>query len=131
MKEITARTKNRVGALADIAELLGNFGINIESISAYGSGEEAIFRIVTNDSTTAMKHLAKLPGVKVSESDILIIEMPNRPGELGKITRKLANKGIDLDSVYLIGKLVDTTQVIIKPSPESFKKAKEVLNLKS
>ncbi len=131
MKEITVKTKNRVGALADVAELLGSLGVNIESISAYGSEEYAIFRIITNDSTTAMKHLVKLPGFKISESDILVIEIPNRPGELGKITRKLANKGIDLESVYLMGKLADSIQIAIKPTKESFGKVREILKLKS
>lgn len=130
MKEITVKTDNRVGALADVAELLGGLGVNIEAISAYSAADRAVFRILTNDSTTAMKHLAKLPGVKINESDILVLEMQNRPGELGKITRKLANKGVDLESVYIVGKMTDTTHVAIKPSPESFEKAKSALGIK-
>lgn len=131
MKEITIRAGNKVGVLADVAELLGGLGVNIDAISAHGSGEQAVFRIITSDSTTAMKHLAKLPGVKASESDVVVINMPNKPGELGKITRKLANKGVDLESVYIVSKLADTTQVAIKPSDASFAKAKEVLGIKS
>lgn len=131
MKEITIRADNKVGALADVAELLGGLGVNIEAISAHGKEEHAIFRIITSDSKTAMKHLAKLPGVKASESDILVVEIPNRPGELGKIARKLANKGIDLESTYIMGKLTNTTEMVIKPTKESFEKAREALGLKA
>ncbi len=130
MKEITIRAENRVGVLADVAELLGGLGVNIEAVSAHGEGDAAVIRILTNDSTTAMKHLAKLPGVRSKESDILVIDMPNRAGELGKITRKLANKGVDLESVYIAGKLSDITHVAIKPASGSFEKAKEVLGIK-
>lgn len=130
MKEITIRSENRVGALAEVAELLGGLGVNIEAISAYSSENSAIFRVLTNDSTTAMKHLAKLPGLKSTQADVIIIEMQNRPGELGKITRKLANRNVDLESVYLVGKLTNTTHVAIKPSLESFEKAKLALGVK-
>lgn len=131
MKEITIKAQNRVGALADVAELLGGLGVNIEAISAHGEGDFGIIRIITNDSKTAMKNLAKLPGMKSRESDIIIVDMPNKPGELGKITRKLANKGVDLESVYLVSKLSDVMQVAIKPANESFAKAREVLGIKT
>ncbi len=130
MKEITIRTQNRVGVLADVAELLGGLGVNIEAISAHGAGEGAVFRIITNDSKTAMKNLPKIPGLSASESDILVVDMQNRPGELGKITRKLANKNVDLESVYIVSRQADITQVAIKPSEESFSKAREVLGIK-
>jgi len=131
MKEITIRAENKVGALADVAELLGGLGVNIEAISAYSAEDAAIFRILTNDSTTAMKHLSKLPGLRLSEADIIVVDMQNRPGELGKITRKLSNKGVNLESVYIVGKLSDITHVAIKPAQESFQKAKDALGLKS
>ncbi|MDD5337650.1 MAG: ACT domain-containing protein [Candidatus ainarchaeum sp.] len=130
MKEITIRAVNKVGALADVAELLGGLGVNIEAISAYSAENEAIFRILTNDSKTAMKHLMKLPGLRLSEADIIVLEMQNRPGELGKITRKLSNKGVNLESVYIVGKLSDITHVAIKPSSDSFQKAKDALGVK-
>lgn len=127
MKEIVIRAKNQVGLLADVAELLGGLGVNIEAITAYGTGDEAVFRLITNDSITAMKSLAKLPGIKASESEIFVLDLSNRPGELGKITRKLANKGVDLESVYIVSKFKDITQIAIKPSAASLNKAKEVL----
>ncbi len=131
MKELTIHAKNRVGVLADIAELLGGLGVNIDAISAHGEGEHGLIRILTNDSRTALKHLDKIPGIKVKESDIIVVDMPNRPGELGKITRKLANKGVDLESVYIAGRENNVTHIAIKPSNESFEKAKEALGIKS
>ena len=130
MKEITIRAENKVGALADVAELLGGLGVNIEAISAYSAEDAAIFRILTNDSTTAMKHLMKLPGLRLSEAEIIVVDMQNRPGELGKITRKLSNKGVNLESVYIVGKLSDITHVAIKPAQESFQKAKDALGVR-
>ncbi len=130
MKEITIISKNDVGALATVAETLGNFGVNIEAISAYEKDNKAIFRVLTADSTTTMKVLGRIPELKLIESDILLIKLNNRPGELGKITRKLANKAVNIESLYIIGKKENETEVVIRPSKADFEKAKIVLNIK-
>jgi len=130
MKEITAIAGNEVGSLAAVAEILGSVGVNIEAISAYGTDKKAIFRVITTDSTTAVKALSKLPGVKIEEADILIYKMMNRPGELGKITRKLANRGINLESLYIVSRKQDFTEVAIRPADKDVAKAREVLGIK-
>lgn len=130
MKEIVIIGKNRVGLLADIAELLGNFGINIDSISAYQNNDEAVIRIITSDYNTALKHLSKINGIRIKESEVIVLDLPNKPGELGKITRKLANKQIDLETVYIAGRTNDVTHVVIKPSSELLLKTKEILGIR-
>lgn len=132
MKEITVIVENRIGTLANIAEALGGAGVNIEAISAYGQGVDAVFRLVTKDPTSARKALEKISGIKnISVADILVVKMPNRPGELGKITRKLANRKVDLESVYILGKIDHAfTEVAVKPVEEHLALAKDALGIK-
>jgi len=131
MKEITVIASNEVGSLAAVAEALGAVGVNIEAISAYGRDGDAVFRIITNDYATAIKSLSKVPTVKkVSEADVLVVKLINRPGELGKITRKLANKGVNLESLYIVSRKQDFTEVAIKPEANQIQLAKEVLGIK-
>lgn len=127
MKEIVVSTPNNVGTLANLAETLGSSGVNIESITAYGVENKAIFRIITTDSQTALKVLGKIPNAQLSVSDILIYKMVNRPGELGKLTKKLANRGIDLESIYIVGKKDDYTEVALRPTEKDFEKALELI----
>lgn len=129
MKEVTIVAPNTVGALAAISEVLGAVGVNIEAISAYEKNNRAIFRILTNDVTTALKAISKLPNFKASDDDIIVIKLNNRPGELGKLTRKLANSNINLESLYIVGKRNDETEVAIKPVKEDFEKAKKTLGI--
>jgi hypothetical protein len=56
--------------------------------------------------------------------------MMNRPGELGKITRKLANRGVSLESIYIASRKQDYTEVAIKPAEADLEKAREVLGIK-
>ncbi len=130
MKELTVITSNSVGTLARVAEELGASGINIEAISAYGLGDRAIFRIITGDVKTALKVLSRLPDVEVKEADTVIYKMINRPGELGKVARKLANHGINLESIYIVSRKNDFTEVAINPAnPKDVEKIKEILKI--
>lgn len=130
MKEITIVANNEVGSLADVAETLGSVGVNIEAIAAYGSHNNAVFRVLTNDVATATKALSKIPQCRISEADAIVYKMINRPGELGKVTRKLANKGISLESVYIVSKKQDYTEVAICPAQNDINKVKEALGIK-
>lgn len=130
MKEITVMASNDAGSLAAVAEALGSVGVNIEAISAYGHNEKAVFRIITTDSTTAVKALSKLPNLQIKEADVLVYKMINRPGELGKVARKLANKGVNLEGLYISSRKQDFTEVAIRPTEKDMLKAMEVLGLK-
>jgi len=130
MKEITVITSNSVGSLATIAEALGGVGVNIEAISAYGADDKAVFRVITSDPTTTLKVLSKIPDVRIKEGEIILYKMINRPGELGKITRKLANRGVNLESLYIVSRKQDFTEVAIRPSEKDLEKAKETLGVK-
>jgi hypothetical protein len=131
MKELIVVSSNEIGSLASVAEALGAVGVNIEAVSAYGLDNKAIFRVITNDVSTAIKALSKLPGISIREADTLVYKMINRPGELGKIARKLANRGVNLESLYIVSRKQDWTEVAIKPAAESdMEKAREVLGMK-
>jgi hypothetical protein len=132
MKEITVIVENRIGTLANIADAIGGAGVNIEAIAAYGQGTNAVFRLVTKDPTSAKKALDRITGIQnITIADILVVKMPNRPGELGKITRKLANRRVDLESVYILGKTDNAfTEVAVKPVEAHIALAKDALGIK-
>lgn len=130
MKEVTVVAKNEVGSLASVAEALGHVGVNIEAISAYGTDGNAIFRFITGDPATATKVLSKIEGVKVREGETIIYKMINRPGELGKLTRKLAQKGINLESIYIMTRKPDFTEIALRTVEADIQKAKEALSIK-
>ena len=130
MKEIVIVASNDVGSLAAVAETLGSVGVNIEAISAYGVDNKAVFRLITNDVATTIKALSKLPGLELKEADTIVYKMINRPGELGKITRKLANRGVNIESLYIVSRKQDFTEVAIKPIEKDVTKAREVLGIR-
>jgi len=114
MQEITIITSNKVGVLAEICELLGGSGVNIEGISGQGMADKGLIRVVTGDTATATKLLTK-NGFPHTVGDVFIIEMPDRPGELAKIARKVAKAGVNVESIYILSKNKGAmTQVAVK-----------------
>jgi len=118
MKEITILTPNKIGALTDVAEALGNSGINIESISAQGFRDMGVIRVITSDEKSAMHSLTKMAatkeGYEIKLGDVMVVTMPDRPGELAKISKKISRAGINIECLYQI-KSNHEVQVVIKP----------------
>jgi len=120
MKEITVLVPNKVGALAEVADELGSNGINIVSISAMGVGDKGIIRLITSDERSAMNVLTKYTATKrdhyeLRMGDAVIVSIPDRPGELSKICKKIAKLGINIETVYQMKKEGGVTDLVIKP----------------
>jgi hypothetical protein len=99
--------------LAEIASLLGGAGINLESISAESLSEGAVIRLITKDAKTAKRVLDRA-GHHTTVSDVLVLEILDRPGELGKVSTKLARQGIDIENIYLISRAQKKTRLALK-----------------
>lgn len=126
MKELTVIAKDRIGLLADVSEALGKNGINIEAISVETGERTAVVRIVTKKPVEAKKTLTEA-GFKVLDTNVLVVRMPNKPGQLAKVTRVLAEKGINLQRVYLIGREGTYTLVGMETNTKDFPHAKTIL----
>ena len=121
--EIMVLIDNRVGALAQVCERLGGAGVNIDSISAYGDGERGIIRLVTEDEKSALSVLHG-PGIEVFQSELVIAKINDQPGELAKITRRLAQHQVNIESMYLLSKARGIMEFAIKTDePEKAKGA--------
>jgi hypothetical protein len=126
MKQITVIIENKIGALASITDILGRSGINIVSISAQGFENTGIVRILTPDIVTATNELSKA-GFNAIVSDVIILKMLDKPGELFKTTKKLSKDGVNIRSVYIIGKDNEgRTEVVI--DPEDYSRALKIIN---
>ena len=104
VKDLTVILSDRPGTLADMGEILGKAGINIEGICATTKNGEGAIHILVEDSAGARQAL-KAKGIEVTaEREVLVKEIEDRPGILGEVARKLANAGVNIEVVYLATK---------------------------
>lgn len=102
LEEITVIVDDEPGTLADIGELLGSAGVNIESLSASSHEGRGIINLVVDDGEDAAELLAA-NGFKVEGSrEVLTATLDDRPGELGRYCRKLAEGGVSISTAYLM-----------------------------
>ncbi|NPA22129.1 MAG: ACT domain-containing protein [Candidatus Micrarchaeota archaeon] len=115
--ELVVITENKPGVLHEISKELSSSGINIESLVAYPNGWSAVFRIITTDVDTAKKKLQRLPFVKrVDTTEVVVARMPDKPGELAKLTDRLRRLNIDLEVIYILSRDGKKTEVAMKAS---------------
>ena len=100
-EEIVITTKNKVGLLADIATMLANQGVNIEAASGYEVGDTASLRLVTNANLGIVAELRAKKYKSVSETEVVLVELSNKPGALKVVTTELGKNKIDIECLYV------------------------------
>lgn len=99
VKEIRLSIPNRVGLLSEVTTAVAKAKVNINAICAYAMENNAFFSLTTNSNARAKKALAPL-GFGIEERDVIQVELPNKPGELQKVAKKIADAGIDIEFMY-------------------------------
>ena len=101
MKDLTVILEDRPGTLADVGEALGKAGINIEGGCGFPCEGEGVLHILVEDAAAARRALEGI-GLEVrGEREVLVLEIEDRPGTLGEVSRRIANAGVNVDLVYL------------------------------
>ena len=100
LKQLAFVVPNRVGLLSELTTFLANGKINIEALCAYGRGPEGVFMIVTDNNAKAKKILNQM-GAEVKTEEVIAVELPNRPGQLQKVARKVSEADVDIQYVYV------------------------------
>lgn|SRR5690606_28308787 len=119
MTEFVVAMENRPGRLAALTEALAAAGVNIEALTAYGHDGEGAVRLIVNDSTAAARVLDEA-GLHYDQRTVLSANLPHRPGELAKLTRSLADAGVNIDALYVLRTGADGIELAISvDQPES------------
>lgn len=100
-EEIVITTKNKVGILADISAMLANEGVNIEAICGYEVGKTGKILMVTNANLRIVSQLRKKGYKSVKETEVVIVELEDKPGALKVVTTELKKKRIDVKYLYV------------------------------
>ncbi len=100
-KEIVVTAVNKIGILADISKILADHGINIAAVAGYAAEDNtAKIMLVTEDNLRSSDALKKAGYKLVKESEVVMMDLENKPGALKSITSILSGEGIDIKYIY-------------------------------
>ncbi len=101
LKDLSIALDNRLGALADMGDALGRAGISIEGGGAWVVNGRGIAHFLFEDKAVARSAL-DAAGIKVLDEREVLIQRLNQsePGQLGKLTRRMAQAGVNIEVLY-------------------------------
>jgi hypothetical protein len=98
-KQLAIFLDNRPGTLANVADALAEAGINIYAITTSDTVDHSVIRLVVSDYRKALRVFEE-HGTLVVEDDVLMLEGPNKLGELADIAHRLAKAKINIEYCY-------------------------------
>ena len=101
MKDLMIALENRPGALAEMGEALGRAGVSIEGGGAFVVNGRGVAHFLFEDGAAARKAL-EAAGIDVLEERDVLVQRLNQtePGQLGKISRRMAEAGVNIEVLY-------------------------------
>lgn len=104
VRQFNVFLENRLGRLLDVVRRFETTDIRIVSLTIVDSADCAILRMVLSNPERALEifHLANLP---ITESDLLVVQLPDNPQPLLSICKALLMAEISINYAYplLIG----------------------------
>jgi hypothetical protein len=99
VEQISIFLENKSGRLADVASVLAQAGINIRALSLADTTDFGILRLIVNDTEKA-KQVLKENGFTVGKTEVIAVEVLDRPGGLADILSIMKNNGINVEYMY-------------------------------
>jgi len=96
--QLRIQGEHKPGVLATVCSELARKAINITALMAAPEASGGI-RILASPLGTARKVLDDLK-ILYAEEEALAVRVTDRPGALGRVTRKLADAGINIEYAY-------------------------------
>jgi hypothetical protein len=124
MRDFAIHVTDRPGEIARVANALARQSVNIKSIAGMGFANQGIIRVIADDIEAARTALRE-SNIRFEESELVTALLENQAGELAGVAAKLANAGLNVHAVYVIG--LDGDLVELAFAVDDAKKAKKAL----
>jgi len=99
VEQISVFLENKAGRLAEVTRVLGEAGVNIRALSLADTTDFGILRLIV-DKYEVAREVLKSKGFTVGKTEVVAIEVPDRPGGLASVLAILAQAGINVEYMY-------------------------------
>lgn len=114
VEQISIFLENKSGRLAEVTRLLGEGGINIRALTLADTTDFGILRLIVSEKAKSLEILKKA-GFTVGMTEVVAVEVSDRPGGLAEILDRLGEEGINVEYMYaFVEKSGDDAVVIFR-----------------
>ena len=99
LKQISVFLENKKGTLATAAKVLADNQIDLIALSIADTTDFGIMRCIVDKPEQTMKLLAA-NGFAVSTTEVLAVQVPDKPGGLSSVLSLLSSKNINVEYLY-------------------------------
>ncbi len=99
VEQISIFLENKSGRLAEVTGILAEAGVNIRALSLADTSDFGVLRLIVNDNAKAKEALRE-KGFTVGKTDVVAVEVTDRPGGLHRILQILHEAGINVEYMY-------------------------------
>ena len=97
--QVSVFLENKPGQLRTACDVLAKAGINLVTLSLADTAQYGILHLIVQDWQKAQTVLEKA-GCVVKITEVLAIEVPDRPGGLSKILELVDHAGLNIEYMY-------------------------------
>lgn len=112
VEQISIFIENKSGRLAEVTHVLGSAGVNIRALSLADTSDFGILRLIV-DKTDQAKVALKANGFTVSKTEVVAVEVPDRPLGLYGILEVLDRGKVNVEYMYAFVERCGGNAVII------------------
>ncbi len=91
---------NKPGVLAQVTTALADSKVNLVAVTLVDSQEHGVLRMVAEKPDEARAVLKKL-NLPLTETEVLCVDLPNRPGALADVATQLGKEHININYAYV------------------------------
>ncbi|MBM4287488.1 MAG: ACT domain-containing protein [Deltaproteobacteria bacterium] len=99
VEQISVFLENKAGRLAEVTKVLGEAGVNIRALSLADTTDFGILRLIVDHYDKA-REVLKQHGFTVGKTEVVAIEVPDRPGGLAWVLQILSESNINVEYMY-------------------------------
>ena len=127
LEQISVFLENRSGRLAEITGILARTGVNIRALSLADTADFGILRLIVDRPDLATRIL-KDNGFTVGLTEMVALEVPDRPGGLWGILTVLEAVGMNVEYMYAFVQKAGENAVILFRFDEPARAAQVLLD---
>lgn len=126
VKQLSIFLENKAGRLREVTEVLAKHEINIRSLYVAETSQFGIVRLIV-EQTDKARDLLKMHDFTVETTEVIAVEVDDKPGSLSNLLNVLSGNGINLEYVYaFVERRQNKAVVIVKI--EDIDRAENVLD---